>query len=243
MNTALSLLIVALMGVQSDGKKKEKDPVPEFQGTVKFVVYHEIVTEEELPDGQKSKTKTTVKRVQEALKDLKGLSNLKHIEGTRRFTVEMKGLYSDVDWIRIVLKHAKILSEIISPARIVLQPKGKPRNYAALIRKVKAVPGVGAVGKGRGWGVADPTVGIINSGAVLDVRPTVSADRKYVWLTTTTTNSKLQALLRIAINPVIAFGDLDKVSLRELKNAMVLQTSVPSHKELTFTFEEVGAKS
>ncbi|MCH8963022.1 MAG: hypothetical protein IH820_17345, partial [Bacteroidetes bacterium] len=163
MNTALSLLIVALMGVQSDGKKKEKDPVPEFQGTVKFVVYHEIVTEEELPDGQKSKTKTTVKRVQEALKDLKGLSNLKHIEGTRRFTVEMKGLYSDVDWIRIVLKHAKILSEIISPARIVLQPKGKPRNYAALIRKVKAVPGVGAVGKNRSTSVWGSIVALAES--------------------------------------------------------------------------------
>jgi hypothetical protein len=58
----------------------------------------------------------------------------------------------------------------------------------------------GFMGGGTGF---DPEVGVVESGAKLDATATVSADRKYVTITTRADNSDLRDLV---LFPVVGFG-------------------------------------
>jgi hypothetical protein len=57
-----------------------------------------------------------------------------------------------------------------------------------------------------GGGTAyDPEVGVVQSGALLDASATVSADRKYVTITTGATNSDLRDLVQFPVVDIVGF--------------------------------------
>ena len=59
------------------------------------------------------------------------------------------------------------------------------------------------LGGGSGF---DPEVGVVMSGAGLDAQATVSADRRYVTITTGATNSRLQDLVLFPVQTQTSFG-------------------------------------
>lgn len=223
---------------QAEEEKPKGEPVPRFEGTVRLAIFAEIVPTEE--DVKEKKEQVSLEKLREVLH----VESLEHEAGSHRIGVRLKGTYADAARLWEALKKEKITAEVVYPARVSLLPKIRisKRLRDPVLAAVREVKGVEAAGIGRGWGQPDPSVGILSVGSVLDARPIVSADRKYVMLTTTTTNSSLQAMLTISINPVIAFADLDKVSPIDLQKAVGLGSRSTSHRQYSFTFEEAGSE-
>ena len=75
---------------------------------------------------------------------------------------------------------------------------------------------------GRGATIFDPEIGVVQSGIVSDVQATVSADRKYVTMTTRATNAQLLSLQEFAFqrgNAAVGAGFVGGAGANEVSPA------------------------
>lgn len=74
--------------------------------------------------------------------------------------------------------------------------------------------------------IADPIIAVVEDGVILDVRPTVSADRRFVTLEVRPTVAELQRPIRTFTTTLAASGSSVTIMLPEVEKSMI-KTSIP----------------
>lgn len=74
--------------------------------------------------------------------------------------------------------------------------------------------------------IADPIISVVEDGVILDVRPVVSADRRFVTLEVRPTVAELQRPIRTFVTTLAASGSSVTIQLPEVEKSMI-KTSIP----------------
>jgi type II secretory pathway component GspD/PulD (secretin)/tetratricopeptide (TPR) repeat protein len=74
--------------------------------------------------------------------------------------------------------------------------------------------------------IADPIISVVEDGVILDVRPVVSADRRFVTLEVRPTVAELQRPIRTFVTSLGASGNAVTIQLPEVEKSMI-KTSIP----------------
>jgi type II secretory pathway component GspD/PulD (secretin) len=74
--------------------------------------------------------------------------------------------------------------------------------------------------------IADPIISVVEDGVILDVRPVVSADRRFVTLEVRPTVAELQRPIRTFVTSLGASGNSVTIQLPEVEKSMI-KTSIP----------------
>jgi hypothetical protein len=201
-----------------------KEQPPHYRGPVRILVYEEPIA---------------LEKIKAALDAVKGVSQVAQVDGSNEITLDFDGPFAHLTRLKSVLAARGISSELLSPARVYLQPRAPLKDREAALNALRALPQVKAAGLGDRWGLPDPSIGVLNHGSMLDAKPVVTGDRKYVMVEARPESSELIAMC-VLRDGLIAFVEIDEEILGKLLEAVEEPCDLRSHEILEFTFSEAG---